>query len=191
MKRLRWLLPLLVGLPLVAMADDERARIAAEREALSAGFAQEEIECQRRFAVNDCLEDVRRRRRAALEPLRSREFDLDDAERLRRAAERRAAIEARQRERDERPPLVPLPELPPREPTVPASAAAAPSTPSAPRADPAPARAAEAAQRARAAQQRREEAAAASQRVEERLREREAAGKIAAPLPVPASVPSR
>ena len=55
------------------------------------------------------------------------------------------------------------------------------------------ARAAKAAERARASQRRREEAEAALQRVRRRLAEREAAGKSAAPLPVPgaASGPGR
>jgi len=186
----RWLLALLASLPLAATADDERARIAAEREALTARFAQEELECQRRFAVNDCLDDVRRRSRDALAPLRAREFELDDAERLQRAAERRAAIEARQRERDARPPPAALPDLPPREPAVPAlPASAAAAVPR--RADAAQSATLEAQQRAQAAQRRRDEAAAAQERVQRRLREREAAGKAAAPLPVPASAPMR
>jgi hypothetical protein len=186
----RALLVLLAGLPLVASADDERVRIAVEREALTARFAQEELECAQRFAVNDCLEDVRRRRRDALEPLRAREFELDDAERLRRAAERRAAIEARQRERDARPPPPETPDLPPREPAVPASAASAAAVLPRP-ADTAQERALQAQERVRSAQRRREEAAAAQERVQSRLREREAAGKTAAPLPVPASAPAK
>ena len=46
-------------------------------------------------------------------------------------------------------------------------------------------RAARAAERARASQRRREEAEAALERVRKRVAEREAAGKVAAPLPVP------
>ena len=98
---MRWLtllLPLLLWLQAARPADDaERARLAAERQALLDGFAQEELACQQRFFVNACVEDVSRRRREALAPLRARELELDDAERQRRAAERRAAIEAKQR----------------------------------------------------------------------------------------------
>ena len=195
---MRWLtllLPLLLWPQAARPADDaERARLAAERQALLDRFAQEELACRQRFFVNDCAEDVRRRRRYALVPLRARELELDDAERQRRAAERRAAIEAKQREQAARPAPASAPELPPRSPAEPASAGpASPASASQPSSAEAQARAAKAAERARASQRRREEAEAALQRVRRRLAEREAAGKSAAPLPVPgaASGPGR
>ena len=209
-------------LPLLAAADDdERARIAAERQALLQRFAQEEADCQRRFAVTDCVLDVRDRRRAALAPLRARELQLDEAERQRRAAERKAAIEARQRAQAARPPPPPqAPERAPREPAAPAapesrasspspsasasvsasapasaSASASPPTaaPAAPRrkASDAESRAAAAAERERAAQRRREAFEANQERIRRRLAEREAAGKVVDPLPVPGSSPAR
>ena len=123
---MRWLsllLPLLFWPQAARPVDDaERARLAAERQALIDGFAQEELACQQRFFVNDCVEDVRRRRREALAPLRARELELDDVERQQRAAERRAAIEAKQREQAARPAPASAPELPPRSPAEPASA---------------------------------------------------------------------
>jgi colicin import membrane protein len=195
---MRWLtllLPLLLWLQAARPADDaERARLAAERQALIDGFAQEELACQQRFFVNACVEDVSRRRREALAPLRARELELDDAERRQRAAERRAAIEAKQREQAARPAPASAPELPPRSPAEPASAwPASPASASQPSSAEAQARAAQAAERARASQRRREEAEAALQRVRRRLAEREAAGKSATPLPVPeaASGPGR
>jgi len=196
------LLPLLAGEATAgAAADAERARIAAERQVLVERFAREERECHQRFAVAACLDDVRSRRRAALAPLRARELQLDDAERQQRAAERRAAIEAKQRLQAARPPVAPAPEVRVRRPPPQASAASAASAASvvsaasaasaasAPRhvASEAQARAAKAAERAQAAQRRREAAAAGRARIERRVAEREAAGKVAAPLPVPAS----
>ncbi|HSQ73259.1 MAG TPA: hypothetical protein VLM87_12640, partial [Rubrivivax sp.] len=173
---MRWLtllLPLLLWLQAAPAADDaERASLSAERQALIERFAQEELACQQRFFVNACVEDVSRRRREALAPLRARELELDDAERQQRAAGRRAVIEAKQREHAARPAPVPAsaPELSPRPTpehasTLPASAASASQQPSAE----AQARAAQAAERARAAQRRREEAAAALERVRRRL----------------------
>ena len=187
---MRWLsllLPLLFWPQAARPVDDaERARLAAERQALIDGFAQEELACQQRFFVNDCVEDVRRRRREALAPLRARELELDDVERQQRAAERRAAIEAKQREQAARPAPASAPELPPRSPAEPASAGpASPASASQPSSAEAQARAAKAAERARASQRRREEAEAALERVRRRVAEREAAGKVTAPLPVP------
>lgn len=205
-----WLLSLLLAcVALAAAADDaERARIAAERQALNERFAQEERECQRRFAITPCLDDVRSRRRAALALLRARELQLDDAERQQRAADRRAAIEAKQRLQAARPPapLAPAPEVRVRPPTAPAPAPA-PEVHARPLPAPAPAasaatvprrtavdaqaRAARAAERAKAAQHRSEAAAADRARIERRLAEREAAGKAVTPLPMPASAPGR
>ena len=199
---------------LVAAGDDERARIAAERQALQQRFAQEEADCQRRFAVTDCVVAVRERRRAALAPLRARELLLDEADRQRRAADRRAAIEAKQQAQAARPPPPPpAPELPPRPPapaTAPETRASSPlplpsplpsasasassaTVPEAPRrsASDAESRAAEAAERVRAAQRRREAAQANQERIQRRLAEREAAGKVAAPLPLPGSSAGR
>ena len=197
---------------LVAAGDDERARIAAERQALQQRFAREEADCQRRFAVTDCVVAVRERRRAALAPLRARELLLDEADRQRRAADRRAAIEAKQQAQAARPPPPPpAPELPPRPPapaTAPETRASSPlpspsasasasassaTVPEAPRrsASDAESRAAEAAERVRAAQRRREAAQANQERIQRRLAEREAAGKVAAPLPLPGSSAGR
>jgi hypothetical protein len=189
---MRWLsllLPLLFWPQAARPVDDaERARLAAERQALIDGFAQEELACQQRFFVNDCVEDVRRRRREALAPLRARELELDDVERQQRAAERRAAIEAKQREHAARPAPASAPELSPRPRPAADSASALPA--SAALASPqssaeAQVRAAQAAERARASQRRREEAEAVLERVRRRVAEREASGQAAAPLPVP------
>ena len=183
-------------LPAAVLADAaERDRIAAERQRLIERFTQEELACQQRFFVNACVEDVRRRRSEALAPLRARELELDDAERQRRAAERRSAIEAKQRELAARPAPASAPALPPLQPARPTSASPVASAASASQQSSAEAqaRAAKAAERARASQRRREETEAALERVRRRVAEREAAGQAGAPLPLPeaASAPER
>lgn len=71
----------------------ERARIAAERNAIEARFAAEEATCQAKFFVNTCLNDMRPRQREALADLRRQEILLDDAERKRKATEQLEKIE--------------------------------------------------------------------------------------------------
>jgi colicin import membrane protein len=175
-----------------ALAAGERATLQAERDQLNARFAAEERACATRFAVNACQDDVRARRREALAPLRERELQLDQAERVQRAAARRAAIEAKRKALAALPAASgassagsagSAPQLRVREPVVlpPATAASRPA-----RGRDETARAAEAAARAREAEQRREQAQAAQQRVQQRQADREAAGKKDAPLPVPA-----
>jgi hypothetical protein len=65
----------------------ERERIRQVRLVEQARFATEEAQCYRRFAVNDCLQEVRRARRDVLEDLRRQEMSINDAQRKRRAAE--------------------------------------------------------------------------------------------------------
>ena len=76
-------------------AGDEREDIARLRAALERDFAAEAAACRDRFAVNACLEDVGRRRRQALEPLRDREWRLEERERRERTAVRERAAAAR------------------------------------------------------------------------------------------------
>lgn len=65
----------------------ERERIRQFRVAEQARFAAEEAQCYQRFAVNDCLQEVRRARRDVLADLRRQELSINDAQRKRRAAE--------------------------------------------------------------------------------------------------------
>ena len=65
----------------------ERARIAAERTQVEARHAEAERNCYRRFAVNDCLNEVRAARRTALADLRRQDILLNDEERRRKAGE--------------------------------------------------------------------------------------------------------
>ena len=65
----------------------ERHRIQADRAREVVHYGQEEAACYARFAVTDCLGQVRVRRRAALDHLRRQEILLNDAERKRKALE--------------------------------------------------------------------------------------------------------
>ena len=185
---LGWL-ALIAAMPLPAAAQSsEREQLAAERRVLSERFAAEERECRQRFAVTACVDDVRIRRRDGLTPLRDRELRLDEAERRQRAKERQAALASKQRAATQRSPAATLPEMRVRgQPAAP------------PGVDPAaarhsvdePARAAEAAERARTGARRIEEAQATQAEIAKRLADRQARGKVAAPLPVPASAAGR
>jgi hypothetical protein len=187
MKPLRWLLVgwFAIG-AMLAHADKtdaaERARIDAERRAIEGRFAAEEAACRERFVVTACVEDTRVRRRQALAGPRHQELLLDDAARKRRAQARLEAVEARRAAAAALPPSTPLPDAVRRNAAPPAPAAAR-----APRPVNEAAEAAAAARRASAAAKRREELAIDQARIESRQAQREAAGKKAAPLPLPAS----
>ena len=72
----------------------ERERIDRERRSEEARFSAEQAICYRRFAVNDCLRDIRGQHRQVMEKLRLAEIQLNDLERRQRAAEQeRAAAE--------------------------------------------------------------------------------------------------
>jgi len=81
--------------------EGEGAKLAVERERaqLLQRFDDEERSCAQRFRVNDCLEDSRSRRRAALAPLRERLLALDAAERERKAQARQDAVARKQADR--------------------------------------------------------------------------------------------
>lgn len=64
----------------------EKARIDADRKAVEARYDQDRAGCYRKFAVQDCLNDVRRKRRAQVEALNRQEAVINDAERQRRGA---------------------------------------------------------------------------------------------------------
>ena len=81
-----------------ARIDAERAQLQAERSASERLHDERQRECWQRFAVNSCLQQVRRDRHAALDPLRARELALNAQERAWRTQQR----EQRLREKDER-----------------------------------------------------------------------------------------
>ena len=71
----------------VAREAAEHARIRKERGDAQARFLAQDVQCYQRFAVNDCLGEVRTQRRAVLAELRRQEISLNEAQRKRRAAE--------------------------------------------------------------------------------------------------------
>ena len=65
----------------------ERERIHRTRASEQSKFVALEAQCYSRFAVNDCLAEVRSQRREVLGDLRRQEISLNDAQRKRRGAE--------------------------------------------------------------------------------------------------------
>jgi hypothetical protein len=80
--------------PNVAWASDaaDRARIGQARAEADAVLANKQAECRQRFAVNDCLLEVRKEHRAVVDPLRKELLLLDDKQRKQRAADRTERI---------------------------------------------------------------------------------------------------
>lgn len=75
--------------------DAQRRRIADERARVNADHEAERRACYRRFAVNDCLDEARQRRNAAVAELRRQDVLLNGAERARRAGERQREVDQR------------------------------------------------------------------------------------------------
>ena len=74
-------------------SDAERERISAERSRLEATFTGEDTACYKRFLVNNCLDEVKIRRRDALADLRRQEIVLNDEARKAKGAEQLQKIE--------------------------------------------------------------------------------------------------
>ena len=74
-------------------SDVERERISAERSRLEATFTREDTACYKRFLVNNCLDEVKIRRRDALADLRRQEIVLNDEARKSKGAEQLQKIE--------------------------------------------------------------------------------------------------
>jgi len=75
--------------------DQERSRIAAERQAADSRYAQAEAACYARFAVNDCVNEAKAARRETLADLRRQEVSLNDDERRRKGAAQRQRLDDR------------------------------------------------------------------------------------------------
>ena len=78
-----------------AAPPDERERLAIERRAVDARYAQTHAACQTQFFVNDCQETARNQHRMALDGLRQQQLLLDDGRRRGRAADRTLQGQAR------------------------------------------------------------------------------------------------
>lgn len=75
----------------------QHARIQQERAALAASRQKDEAACYKRFAVEDCLREVRAKVREVENRLRAQELALNEAERRDKAADRMRAIEEKQK----------------------------------------------------------------------------------------------
>ena len=78
----------------------ERTRIIGERARAVERFDGEEADCYQRFAVNDCLIGVRRRKRVVMDELRRQEVLLNDQKRAAAAIAEQRRLEERQAERE-------------------------------------------------------------------------------------------
>jgi len=67
-----------------ADAAAQHARIAAQRQEIEQRYDRERADCYQKFAVQDCLNDSRRRRRTQADELNRQETALNDIERKRR-----------------------------------------------------------------------------------------------------------
>ncbi len=76
-----------VGVPTLATPERERDRITGERARLEAAYAAENARCYRQFLVNNCLDEVKVRRREAMADLRRQEISLNEQDRRAKAAE--------------------------------------------------------------------------------------------------------
>ena len=76
-----------VGAASLMAMDGDRGRFQIERMRIESRFEKEHAACYARFAVTDCLAQVRRHRREVLDILRRQEIALNDAERQRKALE--------------------------------------------------------------------------------------------------------
>jgi hypothetical protein len=169
---------------------DERRRIADERRALDARYAQDLRACHEQFVVTSCVDDARQRWRQALAPLREQEQGLDEAARQQRARERQAELVARQAKAAQRAASSTTQGTrlakPPR---AASSAAAGASDVPASSASKAGAKDfsadAQARERARTAQAVRTQSELDQQRIAQRERQSAAKGKRSDPLPVP------
>ena len=70
--------------PVTSISDAERARIAIARTQLNSRFSAEDAACYRKFLVNDCLEEVKIKRREALADFRRQEIFMDASATIKR-----------------------------------------------------------------------------------------------------------
>lgn len=81
----------------------QREAIAQDRQAVMSSYEQAAKGCWQKFAVNNCLSDARKERRAALEPLRQKDLVLNTQERLWRTEQRDLRLEGKQPENRSQP----------------------------------------------------------------------------------------
>lgn len=82
------------GVPDVIAA--QRAALNARRSQITVTYDMQARACWQKFAVNACLSDVRRARRAAIEPIQQEELHLNTQERAWRTEQRILRLEGKQ-----------------------------------------------------------------------------------------------
>jgi len=86
----------LVGVPEFIRV--QREEIAQQRGLIMAIYQEDAKACWQKFAVNPCLSDARKKRRASLEPLRQQDLLLNVQERQWRTEQRNLRLEGKQPE---------------------------------------------------------------------------------------------
>ena len=81
----------------------ERQRLQAERDALEQRHEAWRRDCWQRFAVNDCLREVRRQYHAEVDPLRAQELTLNAEERAWRTLQREERLRDKDAAQERRP----------------------------------------------------------------------------------------
>ena len=76
----------------------QREAIAQQRQAIQAEFQQNSKDCWQKFAVNNCIIQARRTRRADLEPIRQAELAVNERERQWRTQQRNERLQNKQAE---------------------------------------------------------------------------------------------
>jgi colicin import membrane protein len=90
----------------------QRELIDAQRGQVQRSFTQDEAACYQKFAVNDCINGLRARRREALADLRRQELELNNAERRRKGAAQMQSIDDKANQASEREAAVQEPQRP-------------------------------------------------------------------------------
>ena len=161
----------------------QRERIGRERQAIDREAQQAQQTCALRFAVTDCVDRAKARRRERMRPLDLELARLDEAWRKQRAAQRLAQIRQPQSAQRQVPPEVAVRAR--RELSEPLASAPTLAAPGARRKADAALADVEASQRATAAARRAEQAQSHRAVVEEKNRQRAAQREPARPLPLP------
>jgi hypothetical protein len=82
------------GVPEVIAA--QRSALTARRSEITVTYDTQARDCWQKFAVNACLSDARRARRAAIEPIQQEELRLNAQERAWRTEQRILRLEGKQ-----------------------------------------------------------------------------------------------
>lgn len=81
-----------------SMIDQERKVLAAQRQRVLDAFEAQSQDCWQKFAVNSCISQARRIRRADLEPIRQAELAVNERERQWRTQQRDERLQNKQAE---------------------------------------------------------------------------------------------